>query len=628
MNILLRTILLRRLWGAGLIIWGVSGCSLIGPHEKRDDTVAVFPREEGFFGDVDPADEARTALAAVKAEAVSDRARTLEEFFRKGDYKQALEMAEDLENLSERGSEDSDVAGFISGVSLYHLGFHDRAERVLAAHVESFPESRHGESALFYRGSNLVRLQQWRSAAGVLDRFLARYPESILNEFALIDRAECHLALGEPDRALERCRAIERQFVYSKILDRAMAMEGEILEALGEGAKAEDAYVEAAQIARKLDHPRSLATSLAGLIRVTGMRGDFKASAAYYETFFETFAKSPEAVEAALAGLPAMRERGELKAGLGRLEQALLAMPGDAPALDMRKALRGYADYYRDANDPEKLLRKFDDLSSRTGGAQRLHEQVVVARLEALEANFPERDAEIRVFYEEIRSHFNRDDLSAETLVKLGRHASLTDLEDAESILEAALIRGGSDSRDLATLELAKVRAAMPDSAKQQLSIVGFRDVLDVYGKPGLAEQATLELARLYSRREDWLNARVFWKAYVRNTAWSEARPEAVKQLAFAESHAGPEPEPAIEPMVAETPSRPAKGFFERGYFRASALVEAGNRRGAYETLNGLLDAIDEAEVKELKGEEKRAYRRAASLHLDLGVELGLGAVD
>jgi len=604
----------------------LSGCSLAWPGDGAEST-GRGAAGEGNFGAEDAAAEARTALAAVKAEAGSERAGALEEYFRQGDYAQAREMAEDLRSLSEAGTEDRDVAEFILGVSQYHLGRNEEAEEILEAHAKAFPESRHRESARFYRGSNLARLHRWRVAAGALDAFLAEYPESVLAEYALLERAECQLALGEPERALEGCETLERQFVYSRIRDRAMAMKGEILEKRGEHQKAGAAYAKAAEIARKLDHPRALATSLAGLIRVTAAEGDYASSARHYGTFFENFAKSPEAVEAALAGLPAMREQGKLEAGLDGLEAAILGMDPGTPAGEMRKALRGYAEYYGEGNGPEKLLRKFDDLSSRTGDKKRLHEQVVVARLEALETHFQERAAEIRVFYGEILAHFNRDDLSAETLVKLGRHASLSDLAEAEDILESALARGDNGSKDTATLELAKVRAAMPDPAKQHLAIVGFRKVLDVYGKPELAEQATLGLARLHTRREDWANALVFWKAYTRRPEWSAARDEAEKQLALVEAKAGSGPERPAAPAVAETspPSAKARGVFERGYFRASAQAETGNRRGAYETLNSLLGDVGEEEAKSLKGAEKRAYRQATSLHQDLGVELGLG---
>ena len=107
---------------AGCAMLCLSGCSLIGPRDEQGETASLFPPDEGRFGEADPAIVARTALAAVKADAGSERARTLEEFFRKGDYAQALEMAEDLQSLSAPGSEDLDVAGFVLGVSLFHLG--------------------------------------------------------------------------------------------------------------------------------------------------------------------------------------------------------------------------------------------------------------------------------------------------------------------------------------------------------------------------------------------------------------------------------------------------------------------------------------------------------------------------
>ncbi len=609
------------------IAFGLSACKL--GRDEEEATAAHWGEgneNEELFPE-NAKKSAENALSTVKTEARSERAQTLEKFFREGNYAEAVEMAEDLRELSEEASEERDVADFIYGVSLYYLGRHDEAQPVLEAHGKTFPQSRHRESSLYYRGSNLVKRQRYREASQVLDAFLAVFRESMLMEYALYDRAVCHYELGEFDKALETVERIEKEFVYSKIRDRALAMKGDVLLEGRNFNRAEVAYVEAAESAKNFNHPKTMARSVAGLIAVASERKDWKSSAEYYDTFFTHFSKSPEAVSAARAGLPAMNATGRLAEGLMNLENSLLLLPPSAKASTMNAALKEYAKYYRDEHGPEKLLRNFDNMSGRTKGSKRLREQIVIARLEVLEDNFPERTAEIGVFYEEIRKHFDRNDLSPETMVKLGRHVAKSNSEEGIEILENVLMRPGSQFKDVATLELAKIFAQSPETDVQHLAIVNFKKVLDSYGRPELAEEATLGLARLYTRQQDWANAFYYWKAYDANPEWTLAKAEAAQQMEIAQAKAGPLPAvpEKTQPVIVVDVPEPVKSRFDIAFNSANSKVEEGDKREAFEELTELIEQADKLE--NLTKADERVLRRANILHQDLAVELGMGAI-
>ncbi|MEM9481892.1 MAG: tetratricopeptide repeat protein [Verrucomicrobiota bacterium] len=601
---------------------GIAPALLMTACKTPNPEVVAASTGTDLFLDTDPQKAAETALATVKSTAASDRTQALEIFFRKGNYPEALEMARDLKSISEEGTEERDVAHFIEAVSLYYLGRHGEAAPLLASHLEKFPGSRHRESAVFFEGSNLTKLGQWQAASEKLDAFLSEYPESVLMEYALYDRATSYLAMGENEKAAETAQRIEETFVYSKIRDRAGVVRGDALLAMENLDGAAEAYANALAGSRQLGHAAGEASALRGLIEVNALKGDFDESQQHYDTFFATHGDSKEALAASVAGLPAMIEKGEGAKGLERAEEIIAGLPEGTPSTDIRKALTGYAESFRKENGAEELAKHLGNLSTNPKIGKRVREQVVVARLDALENYFPEREAEIRVFYDEIVRSFNRDDLSDETLIKIARHVESADEVEARKIYEKVVMRTGSKEMAAATLGLARLDAKSGDVAAEDKAIEGLSRVIHLYGNVTLAEEATLELARLHSKRSEWQKAYSAWETYLRNPAWITARSEAEEGKSMAKQRGGS----AIE----EKPMEPAfvranevSDPYLVSLNRANDLIGQGKKKEAFMVLDDMLKGTESLAI-EPSEEVRAAIRRATLIHQDLGVELGM----
>lgn len=628
------------------VIAASSGCKLLRKDTEEGDSSAPVAANDPFLGNDDPTfDNATEAIIASRPTAATVAAARLEESFQSGDYAASLAQARGLKDSAAPGSADLDAAVFIEGASLYYLGKHSEAQAPLDRHRAEFSESRYKESSMYYVGSNRIKQARWRAGASALDAFMNAYPESQLMEYALYDRAAAHYALGELDECYVLAAKLENDFIYSKIKDRGAILRGEVLKKKGEFADSEAAFLAAKNTADSLGHPRIAARALSNLIAVSASQKRWKDSVDYYETFFAKYPNSSQAPAAALAGLPALKEMNKLDAGLDRMETVLMGMPETTSAKSLKGALATYGKAYREAHGPENLLRRYGNLSSSGRGSKTLREQLIIARLEVLETYFPDRSAEIAVFYDEIRSRFNRSELATPTLLKIAKHIAKTDSAEAILWYREAISRRESQYQDVATLGLAQAQATSSDAGQMAEADAGFRRVLESFGSPDLEEEAVLGVARLATRRGDWKDARDYWMRYENNPNWTLARDEAKRELKEALERAGPVTEPTtiIASSVGTTSAIPSKDTpkeagsrpvasagsssataakLELKLKQAERMSGKGMKKQAFEMLKSVLDASgDSADADKAT---KSALHRAKILKENLGLELGL----
>ena len=611
-----------------IALLGLSGCKIFNADLGDGDGFGG-----GTDGEIREFDNATEAILAARSAPDSEQVLELEGKFKSGDYPDTLRSARELAASAEPASEEQDAALFMEGASLYYLGRHEQAQAPLDRHRREFPTSRYAESAQYYSGSNLVKQMRWRAGGQALGEFLNQFPESLLVEFALYDRATAHYALGEYDQCIAIATRIENEFLYSKIRDRAAILRGDVLRKRGELAQSEAAFLSAKNAAESAGHPKVAARALRNLIEVSAGQGRWADSVTYYETFFQKYTTSSQAPAAALAGIEALKEQGKLETGFDRLEEVLVAMPEGTNARSLNKALRTYAIYYRERHGPEELLKRLGNLSSSGRGSSTLREQLIVARLEVLEAYFPERTAEIRVFYDEIRYRFERSQLSTPTVLKIANYMAKTDLQGAAIWYRELLSRPGSQLKDEATLGLAQVLAASSNSQKLAEAASLFRKVLEAYGSPGLEEEAVLGMARVAVKREHWAGAKAFWKRYLSDPNWSLARDEAEQGLQVAGQKAPKSAPPVVVPSPTPTPAapmrvpnapEPAGGDPKvlQQLRQAERMVGSGMKAQAYEVLKSLLER-GEAMPSPDPGTAS-ALRRARILKENLQLELGV----
>ncbi len=236
----------------------------------------------------------------------------------------------------------------------------------------------------------------------------------------------------------------------------------------------------------------------------------------------------------------------------------------------------------------------------------------MIARLEALETYFPEREAEIRVFYKQMRARFQPADLSSENVLKMADYIAAGDPAGAVVWYESALARGGTRHRARATLGLANARAAIGQVREAE---IGYTKVLETFGTPELAEEATIGIARLAQQKKDWSSTAQYWKSYLDHADWKRARDEAGRGLKLAEANGG---KPSAPGQDAARPLRPAPSDpLAIGLAEAESLAAAGKKDAAYHSLDRMLQTVGPAE--RLPKSSTVPLRKAQMMHEDLG---------
>ena len=604
---------MRRTWRC--FLWGAfllgSGCG-------------VFAQGGVLFAGVD--EENATGLSRLPA------TKHLEEIFQSQDYAAAVEEARSLISGVAEGSPELDMAMFIEGVSLYYTGRHAEAQLPLDRHLMDFPLSNHARSAHYYAGSNLLKQSCWRIAGNVLDGFIHAYPDSALMDYALYDRATVHLALNEYQDCFSLAGRIEENFGDSAILDRAAVLKGEVLKRTGEMAQSEGAFIAAKNAAQRAGHAKVAAYALRKLIEVSGEQGRWADSAAYYDTFFLSYPRSSQALAAAVSGLPTLSKLNRTMVGLNRLEDRIIAINKERIPRNLDAALRVYARYFSELHGPEELLKRYRDLSMLTRENERLREALIIARLEVLETYFTGRDAEIDVFYDEIRSRFERKNLSASMVMKVARHVAEYDPGESVLWLSELIERPGVQGKDEAIVALAQVRATSGDPGQMKLARGGFQSFLKQYGSPALEETAVAGLARVSEQLEDWRCARNCWEDYLSHPEWTMARAEALEAMArmpglsrepeimSGAHHPGVVQRQGVAPIMPDNGVSAIGGMLASRIESAEKLIRSGTKKEAMEILGRIV--MDGGRIRKPDAHITSIIRRAGILRENLRFEM------
>ena len=455
----------------------------------------------------------------------------IESAFQAGNYVQVCEDARELLEAVPGDSPDRGALLFMEGVSLYYCGFYDQAQLSLDSCHLDFPEGAYAENAFYYAGSTLLKRGCWRAASRRLDEFRDKFPQSLLMDKFLFDRATVHLSLHEYEACYRMAQRLIERYPESALIDRAAFLQGEVFRQTGQMVRAEGAFMTAKQLANEKGHVKVAAHSLCRLIEVACEQGRYKDAADYYDSFFLSFPQASRALEAAAAGLPALKELGRIHAALNRMEGMILEMADKVPPQRVHKALGVFGQYFGTTHGYDALLKLFRDLPMRARSKQALQEAIVVARLEVLEKHFPDREAEIEVFYDEIRSRLNRKDFSVHLILKVARHVARYDKKEAVLWLNEVLERSDIESRDEVMVALAIVQASSENEEEMYMAKRGFEGFLNDYATPRLMEQGVLGLARVAIQLREWSCAREYWQIYLSNRDWKGARGEAARSL-------------------------------------------------------------------------------------------------
>ncbi len=466
----------------------------------------------------------------------------MDQLFRRGDYLRCIEIAEEIKDKLPPNSPQHDLCLFCLGGSYYYDGQYEAADPVLNEHHEMYKESAYLEEASYYHGANKVKLLEWDKAAPLLDAWLEKYPESGLRSFALLDRANCHFAVGEGAETKAKIDEIEQKYPDAIIYDRALHLRGNVLQDEAEYAAAAEAYLAAKAKAEELGNLQVSADALAELVAVSNALEDWEKAAAYYDEFQATFPENYMEPLVVARGLDALKQEeiGRGQEGLDRMEEIIDRL-GRQENADLEKAISKYASVSVELNGAEQTIAKFKEMGRKPFQPEALKAWLLVLRIDVIQEEMEgvTAEAEINTAFTELQS-FDKKVLAPYVLARIGNYL-LAGGKVAQAVpwYQEILSRPGIDSHDHAKSALAVIFFQEPGDANKQTALEYTDWVIANSGDSTLQGKAAFERAAYFSRKEDWPKAEEFWYAYVDNKSWREGSPEAWFSLGTARDKQG-----------------------------------------------------------------------------------------
>ncbi len=373
----------------------------------------------------------------------SVRSMMLTSLFMEGEYEKCIEVATVMLPKLPKPSKQHDICLHVLGGSYYYTGQYKVARDFLDEHVETYEKSSFRMAALYFQGSNLSRLQYWKAAAVLLDKFLSKYPDSGQNvylPFALYDRANCHFAEDELDPALVKLNRIESEFPNTDIMDMAYNLKGNVLQTQGEWDNAEKYYLMALELAERLENRLVAGESLYYLVGLLGAEKRdkqenprVKDAVPYYDKFWQEHgSESPYKAQVAVAGVYALTTVDRAKEALERLQGVIAELASVQGAFGLEEAINSYTRAYLKSNSEAKLKEhyyNFPGIDSQNREAQALlrialitvfEEKGKKADKEKNEKDRRDSDAMIKVLFTDLKNEFRPPQLTNYVLVRLG----------------------------------------------------------------------------------------------------------------------------------------------------------------------------------------------------------------
>ena len=370
----------------------------------------------------------------------------LSSLFFGGEYKKSLEVAEVMIDKLPKPSEQHDICLFVLGGSHFYLGNFEKAEPFLDQHVKEYPKSKFVMHAEYFQASNLTRLQYWDKAAGLLDKFLEKYPKPSTNIYtpnALYDRANCHFAESQYDPALVLLNRLEEEFNTSAIIDMAYNMKGNIFESRGEFEDAEKYYILALNTAERGENDIVAGEALSYLIGMLGMEtiGDkktpnprIKDAIPYYDKFMDKYFESPYKPQVVVYGLPPMRAVGREDEALENVQAVIIELSGKKKQFFLEEVINAYSTAFlaKKGNTPEMLKNLYynfpeiDLANKRTLALLRIaiigvfEDELQKAEKEKNEPLILSRQAAIKALFRDLKSEFQPSELTNFVLIRVG----------------------------------------------------------------------------------------------------------------------------------------------------------------------------------------------------------------
>ncbi len=366
----------------------------------------------------------------------------LSSLFYEGEYATCIEVASAMIDSLEKGSKEHDICLHVLGGSYYYTGEFEKAQPLLDQHVEKYPESQFAEAALYFQASNLSRLQFWPKSAQLLDAFFTKFPDmktNIFYSFALYDRANCHYALDEYDKALERLSLLEKEFPNAEVMEMAMNLMGNVQQSLKNPEGAEKAYLAALKLAETRGNANVAGESLFYLVALLGehKKGEkepnprLKDAVPYADKFWKEYGQdSVYKTQMAVAQVAALDAVGRGEEALNRLQAVITEIATSGHTGGLEAAINSYTEAYLNKHTPEELKNHYYEFPGIRAGDKEARAVLRIAVIGVFEEvakknsqdeqKLRSANAMIKVLFQELKNDFSPKEFTNYILVNVG----------------------------------------------------------------------------------------------------------------------------------------------------------------------------------------------------------------
>ncbi len=376
----------------------------------------------------------------------------LTSLFFNSEYEKCVEVAEIMMPKLSKPSKQHDICLFVLGGSKHYLGAFYEAQPMLDEYIKTYggesADKTRLQAATYFQAANRSRLQEFKEAGRLLDKFLKKYPEprsNIYYPFALFDRANCHYSEEEPEPALKLVTRVEEEFPGVSVMESNFALKGNILQTLKRPAEAEEYYIKALDLAERKKNDLVAGeclfylTALLGEEPAKGKKNPkLKESVKYYNKFWEEYPESPFKGKVAVAGIPGMAEIGKRKEALERLQVVIADISNEPNTPDLEEVIGSYTEAYLVENSAEELKEhyyNFPGIDSRDKTTRALlriaiisvfEDELKKAEKEKDQQKIARANADIKTLFGELQTDFKPEEMTPFILVKVGRFINKT----------------------------------------------------------------------------------------------------------------------------------------------------------------------------------------------------------
>lgn len=508
-------------------------------HAKRENNLFQLIRTSSIIGEVMVTEKYGQIFLKTYPESEHVQAvqrMMLTSLFFEGEYKKCIEVATVIIDKLEKGSEQHDICLHVLGGSYYYDGQYDLALPLLDQHATEYKSSKFRVPALFFQASNLVKLQEFKKGAVLLDAFLKEYPDPGQNPFlpfALFDRANCHYSDSEYEPAATLATRIEKEFPSTEVLQDVFILKGNILLSEKDIKGAEEYYKKGLETskARNLAIPASQSVYL--LIAMLGDKQNFKGEEAliknavpWIDTFWKEHAVgSPFRTEASVAGIYALDAVGRGEEGLNRIRDVIVEMAGDPMARGLEEAINSYTEFYLTKHSPAELKEHYYKfpVQYKDAVARALLQMAVIGVFETEVKKAKDEDtkkraeADVQNLFKALKTEFDVKQLTNFILVRVGdfiREKTGSPREALDYYSEALSRKTGGYQLE-AMFGRADVLSKSKNPADLDAALVDLKSIQEKAENKKQKEKALAAMVSTYAAKGDWAKCNEAAKQYL-----------------------------------------------------------------------------------------------------------------